>query len=256
MLIQRFGFQKENIRVLTDDGKGFAMPTRSNIFSSFRWLIQNLQPGDSLFFHFSGHGSQSPDHTGDERDGLNETLLPCDHRTAGQIIDDEINERLVNRLPLDVYLHAVIDACHSGTAMDLEFYTKIKNGRIEWRSEGPTRKYKGTSGGTAVLFSACADEEVAQDTNDLSGSVNTGAATHSFIEAVEQSGAHISYAQVLFHMQKKMDDLSKKPNMPSGPVGKILDRFAATMISVLGLVHQTPQISCNRQLNLDERLHI
>ncbi len=40
---------------------------------------------------------------------------------AGMIIDDEINVLLVNPLPPNVRLHAVIDACHSGTAMDLEY---------------------------------------------------------------------------------------------------------------------------------------
>jgi hypothetical protein len=30
---------------------------------------QDQRPGDSLFFHFSGHGSQQADYSGDELDG-------------------------------------------------------------------------------------------------------------------------------------------------------------------------------------------
>ena len=39
-----------------------------------KWLLGGVQSGDSLFFHFSGHGSQVIDHSGDEEDGLDETI--------------------------------------------------------------------------------------------------------------------------------------------------------------------------------------
>ena len=54
---------------------------------------------------------------------------------AGMIIDDEINRLLVNPLTPNVRLHAVIDACHSGTAMDLEYRCKVKHGEINWKME-------------------------------------------------------------------------------------------------------------------------
>jgi len=256
MLITQFGFKKENIRLLTDDGATRAKPTKENIFSHIQWLIHDVQAGDSLFFHFSGHGSQKPDYSGDERDGLNETLLPCDFRRSGQIVDDDINERLVNPLPRGVYLHAIIDACHSGTAMDLEFFTKRKNGNIEWRSEGPTRKYKGTSGGIAVLFSACADSQVAQDTDNLTNGVHTGAATHAFIEAVVENGPKISYLKVLSHMYRTMEKLCGKRYVPPGVGASLLNKLADGLMTALGFPNQTPQLSSNIKLNLNETLHI
>lgn len=39
-------------------------PTRANIMRAIQWLMMDLQFGDSLFFHFSGHGSQQRDPTG------------------------------------------------------------------------------------------------------------------------------------------------------------------------------------------------
>ena len=47
----------------------------------------------------AGHGSQCRDYTGEESDGMNETLCPCDFKSAGEIVDDEINRYLVNPLP-------------------------------------------------------------------------------------------------------------------------------------------------------------
>jgi hypothetical protein len=47
----------------------------------------------------AGHGSQQRDYSGEETDGLNETLCPLDFRQAGEIVDDELNRWLVNPLP-------------------------------------------------------------------------------------------------------------------------------------------------------------
>ena len=54
---------------------------------------------------------------------------------AGMIVDDELNRLLVNPLPPGVRLHAIIDACHSGTALDLEYRCKVKSSGIHWKNE-------------------------------------------------------------------------------------------------------------------------
>jgi len=87
-------------------------------------LVTGSQPGDHLFFHFSGHGSQVKDTSGDEEDGFDETLIPVDFRTAGQIIDDELHDRMVKPLKKGVRLTAIFDCCHSGTLLDLPFVYK------------------------------------------------------------------------------------------------------------------------------------
>jgi metacaspase-1 len=89
----------------------------------------------------AGHGSQKRDFSGDEKDGMNETLCPTDFERAGQIVDDELNRRLVNPLPTGVRLHALLDACHSGTGLDLPYVTKMDkaSGKMFWQHEGPTR---------------------------------------------------------------------------------------------------------------------
>ena len=49
--------------------------------------------------------------------------MSCIHgrAVAGQIVDNDLNMWMVNPLGPGVRLHAVIDACHSGSALDLEF---------------------------------------------------------------------------------------------------------------------------------------
>jgi hypothetical protein len=89
------------------------------------WLVQGCQPGDSLVFHYSGHGSQQRNYTGDEVDGYDETLCPLDFESQGMIVDDEINATIVRPLPPRAKLHAIIDACHSGTVLDLPYLCRM-----------------------------------------------------------------------------------------------------------------------------------
>ena len=100
-------------------------PTKHNMRMALFWLTQGCQPGDSLIFHYSGHGSQQRNRSGDEIDGFDETLLPLDFETQGMIVDDEINATIVRPLPPGVRLHAFIDACHSGTVLDLPFLCRL-----------------------------------------------------------------------------------------------------------------------------------
>lgn len=108
-----------------DETDQYRIPTLLNMRMAMHWLVAGCQPGDSLVFHYSGHGSQQRNYTGDEADGYDETLCPLDFETKGMIVDDEINAALVRPIPAGVKLHAIIDACHSGTALDLPFLCRM-----------------------------------------------------------------------------------------------------------------------------------
>ena len=130
-VVQNFGFptDRNHMKVLVDNDRN-NMPTRSNILRAFQWLKAGAQPGDSLFLHYSGHGGSTKDLDGDEPDGMDETLIPVDYEKNGVILDDEIHEILVAGLPKGVRLTAIMDCCHSGSAMDLPF-TYSPDGNLE-----------------------------------------------------------------------------------------------------------------------------
>ena len=179
LLVHRLGFREDQILFMTDDHPDTSRrPTKANMFTGMQWLMTGLHPGDSLVFHYSGHGSQQRDFLGVEIDGLNETLCPMDFRYAGEIVDDDLNRILVNPLPHGVKLHSVIDACHSGSVLDLPYVATCHHGYLRWESEViPGRMknpYKGTAGGFAVQFGASRDSQTAADTASLSGGVPTG----------------------------------------------------------------------------------
>ncbi|ORX46390.1 hypothetical protein BCR36DRAFT_102920 [Piromyces finnis] len=129
LMCRRYGFQ--NCLYLTDEQDDPIMkPTYHNIIEAMKWLVEGAQPGDSLFFHYSGHGGTATDKEGDETDGFDETIIPLDFQSKGQILDDEIYENLVTPLPKGCRLTAIFDSCHSGTVMDLP-YTYQCDGSIE-----------------------------------------------------------------------------------------------------------------------------
>lgn len=121
-LIETRGFRESNMVILTDDQRDPQFhPTRENIIEGMLWLVDGARPDDSLFFHYSGHGSQSQDQDGDEVDGSDETICPVDYDSAGEIVDDEMNALLVQQLPQGARLTAIFDSCHSATALDLPY---------------------------------------------------------------------------------------------------------------------------------------
>jgi hypothetical protein len=123
LLERGFRDEPESMVILTDDNPN-KLPLRANIITSCEWLVKDAQPGDSPFFHYSGHGEQVPDKDGDEVDGLDETILPLDFKKEGYIVDDDLHKLLVRPLQKGVRLTAVFDSCHSGTALDLPYIFK------------------------------------------------------------------------------------------------------------------------------------
>ena len=113
----------DEMLVLTDDqtSNPSKMPTRKNILDAFRWLRANAKAGDSLIFHYSGHGGSVKDTDGDEEDGMDETLIPVDYQKSGHIVDDEVHDVLVRGLPKGVRLTAIMDCCHSESMLDLPY---------------------------------------------------------------------------------------------------------------------------------------
>src|SRR5271170_4993200 len=112
----------EKIWSLTDDQPNpMSQPTKANTLRAVHWLVNDAWPTDSLFFHFSGHGGQTPDLDGDEEDGYDEVIYPVDFRLQGHIVDDEMHRIMVKSLPAGVRLTAIFDSCHSGSALDLPY---------------------------------------------------------------------------------------------------------------------------------------
>ncbi|KAK2982331.1 hypothetical protein RJ640_009028 [Escallonia rubra] len=198
----RRGFPHASILVLTEDDPLW-IPTKYNMQRAMNWLVQGCQSGDSLVFYYTGHGLGVPDFDGDERDGYDEALCPVDYMTAGMILDDEINARIVRPLPHGAKLHAIIETCHSGTVLDLQFLCRMnQNGYYAWEDQCISHTYKGTNGGRALCLSSCDDHQISTYTPGFTGEA-ASALTISFLNAVE-SQPTITYGHLLTAMRSNM----------------------------------------------------
>lgn len=78
-LIQRFGFNEEDIVVMIDTDSSYTQPTGANIRRAIADLVRSAQPDDVLFMHYSGHGTRLPAESGEDDDtGYDECIVPCD----------------------------------------------------------------------------------------------------------------------------------------------------------------------------------
>lgn len=112
ILLTRWGFAEKHITVVTDDGA-----TRVGMLAALEQLVNDAGPNDTVYFHYSGHGSQVEDLNGDEPDDhLDETLVPQDGRTGEvrDITDDELDALFARMRAKSALI--VLDSCHSGTA--------------------------------------------------------------------------------------------------------------------------------------------
>ncbi|GKU88547.1 hypothetical protein SLEP1_g2799 [Rubroshorea leprosula] len=244
LLINKFKFPNESILMLTEEETGpNRSPTKGNIRMALYWLVQGCQPGDSLVFHYSGHGSRQRNYNGDEVDGYDETLCPLDFETQGMIVDDEINATIVRPLPHGVKLHAIIDACHSGTVLDLPFLCSMSStGHYGWEDHRPrSGLWKGTNGGEAISFSGCDDNQTSVDTSALSGITSTGAMTFCFIQAIE-SGHGSTYGNILNAMRATIRSAGGGNDFGGGTVTTLLSMLL-TGGSLPGGLRQEPQLT-------------
>ncbi len=119
-------FEPQNVTLLaTDVPDAAGEPTHADIQAAFARIATEAQPGDFVYVHLSGHGTQQPAiHPDTEADGLDEVFLPSDtnmwtDRKKGipdALIDDEIGADLDAIRDKGAFVWIVFDSCHSGTA--------------------------------------------------------------------------------------------------------------------------------------------
>ncbi|HQB27806.1 MAG TPA: caspase family protein [Paludibacter sp.] len=121
-LVQK-GFNPRRIIQLVNE-----KATKKNILANFKKITELAQPNDIVYIHFSTHGQQVIDISGDEEDSLDEAIIPFDackkfvkgkYEGKNHLIDDELNKycnSLREKIGKNGTLLLVLDACHSGDA--------------------------------------------------------------------------------------------------------------------------------------------
>ena len=143
LLTYRFGFNPKDIVTVKD-----SQATRQGILSAFEeHLIKQAKPGDTVVFHFSGHGGQVLDPDKDSPDGYNSTLIPIDSDAS---FGGEVEDIMGHTLFLLMYalktdnVTFVLDSCHSGGAKRGNFVVRSRNSSKKLQISPKEIEYQGS----------------------------------------------------------------------------------------------------------------
>lgn len=210
VLTTLYGFPARRIAVLTD-----LEATKSAIQKSLDALVKGARAGDIVFVHFSGHGSNVPDRSGDEADVRDEVLCPTDLDWKDPLLDDWLRG-LFDTVADGVNLTVVMDCCHSGSSTrapgrpdsqspiprflpcPLDVFPADSGRQLRGSLRGVRRAR--TSNATTdvkdvplaeILITGCRDDQTAADAL-IEGDFR-GALTYSLVRAIRASGGTLTY---------------------------------------------------------------
>ncbi|KAF1984030.1 peptidase C14 [Aulographum hederae CBS 113979] len=111
------------------DPDGPMWPNGHNILAAMDWLVS--APGTCCFLHYSGHGGQVRDPDGYLENDIDDTIVPVDYETRGQLASDILHRHLVTSMAPGCTLFIVFDCCHSGSAVELPYvYRSDADGNV------------------------------------------------------------------------------------------------------------------------------
>jgi hypothetical protein len=227
MLTRKFNFQPKHKRMLTD-----ASATTKNILERLEWLVDGAQPGDVLYFHYSGHGSQMVDTRYDddvEPDGLDEIICPIDLNWRDKVIKDDDFKRIFNKVPAGVNLTVMLDCCHSGSGIDsFSDYQPMGRASREFAPDSPNRsrllempadianrslgldlspRPRGVQSGnvkksSGLLISGCQSHQTSADA--FIHNKYIGAATYFLLDSLKKNNYNIGYKELVERMNAKL----------------------------------------------------
>lgn len=188
-------------------------PTKDNIIKELNELI--LSDANELFFSYSGHGSFIRDLNRDEKDGRDECLVSLD---CNLIVDDEIN-KIIQQLRPEQRLFCIIDACHSGSVLDLAYnYDCNTNSLVK------DELCSDNINGDVLMISGCLDNQYSMDT--IINDQGQGALTATFIHIYNElfGSGNCTYSNLITSIRNKLveDGYDQLPNLASN---KLLDLF-------------------------------
>lgn len=208
--------------------------TKAGMVTQMQRLIGEAQPGDSVVITYSGHGTWTPDDSGDEPDNRDEALCPYDIGSGNALLDDEIQQIFAQRAA-GVRIVLISDSCHSGSVIRwpgpseeaegprVRFLPpaawlpenrlpRAANGEILARRETQSARLGGLAlAGGDLLMAGCADTEYSYDAR-FRGRPN-GAFTYYALKTLATLPANATYA----HWYKVIRAYLPSSNYPQSP---------------------------------------
>ena len=210
-------YKYDKITILTDNTE--IKPTKGNILLNLKNLFTNANDGDTIYIHYSGHGTSIIDTNGDETDGKDEVIIPLDF---SPIKDDEFREYLNLYLTVNANVLAVFDCCYSGTVLDLKylFQSPTNNNFSQNVKESETKS-------NIILISGCRDDQTSDEA--YTDKKVEGAMSWTFKNVITTKSSNISWNTLISSMREILKNAS---------------------------FEQVPQLSSGKMINIDSKIFI
>ena len=230
--LERQGFDSSKMLFLEDEAA-----TKAAIQAAFQdQLFNQVNSGDLVVIHFSGHGQQVIDQNQDEQDGYDEAWVPYDSPQTYEagvyegeklIRDDELGawlNQIQQKLGPAGQILLTVDACHSGTSTRGFAIARGTDQKMAPQNHKPKR-----------------NKENRQIQGDLEGEDNLAPVTAIFASAAEELNYEyidqegFACGSLSFALSKAFTE------MPAGATYKgFFDRVKKEMTAIAP--RQTPQI--------------
>jgi len=140
-------------------------------------LLSHSELLDLAFIHYSGHGSYIKDKSFDERDGIDECIIPSDCESNGYILDDDISN-VLSKFNINTKIVCIFDCCHSATICDVKY---------SWESPFKRRieNFNSRIKARVLTLSGCLDEQTSADAYIADKSKYAGALTNTLLSLLK-----------------------------------------------------------------------
>jgi hypothetical protein len=250
-LIDAYDYESANITLLRDDELRAAyQPTRDNILNQLKSLVSQSGSLTEIWIHYSGHGSQIRDTTGDEAGGYDSMIVPCDFQRRGVILDDELLS-IIQTIKCKSIL--MFDSCNSGTVCDLPWSFEYKN----------TGAYVKTKNNHVVIqnpniymLSGCKDNQTSADAYNNDSQRYVGAFTNALITSLRMNRHNVPflllYRDVCNYL--KSNGFSQIPIMSSTTQTPNHIFTRATQLTIGNDINKMVMMSANKSIRAKMRL--
>lgn len=233
-LVECADFLPGDVQVLSDE-----KATHQGIIEAFEnHLIARAKPGDSVVFHFSGHGQLIRDETGRKMTGVDECFVPYDYGVQGvRVMKD--NPRLrgyeINRLMAELSdrmgengrvkgdILVVLDTCHAGTG--IRALMRARGRDWDENYDGPRPQAHPSSANRAgvpavsspecIFVAACKSNQSAKEDPDT----HMGYLSENLIRAIEQARPDSTYRDIFERIESNIVALNieQDPRLEGNP---------------------------------------
>ena len=159
-----------------------------NVLDNLKKLARESKPGDIIFFHYSGHGSQLPDQPPSdphhdepipfgEMEGKDDCLCTLPVNAYSNWVRDDFLKEALALAPEGVLFVNNHDACHNGTGEDL----------VNNSNQTQLSQQKETIKAGVVLISGCLDKQTSADAQTPKR-VAEGAETYGYLTWTSSMG--------------------------------------------------------------------